>query len=62
MKTYLSTLFRFGDFDRAAFAKDEEAVDWAADDSVAREVGAQSLTLLKNDGMLPLAEDPEPWR
>ncbi|MCB0830648.1 MAG: glycoside hydrolase family 3 C-terminal domain-containing protein [Solirubrobacterales bacterium] len=53
-RQYLTTLFRYGLFDRAAYVRDEEKIDWTGHDKVAREVGAQSLTLLKNDGLLPL--------
>lgn len=55
---YLETLFRFGVFDRDPYVRDDAAIDWPAHNSVAREVSAQSLTLLKNRGVLPLKADP----
>lgn len=51
---YLRALFAHGFFDRKAYNRDEAAIDWAGHDRVARRVGAESLTLLKNNGLLPL--------
>lgn len=51
---YLNTLFQYGMFDRDPYVRNEDTIDWEGHDQVARQVGAQSLTLMKNDGLLPL--------
>ena len=51
---YLRTLFAYGAFDREAFAADEAAIDVAAHSRAARKIEQSAITLLRNDGLLPL--------
>lgn len=50
----LRTLFRFGFFDRAAFASDDSQIDQAGHALVARTMVEQGMVLLQNNGVLPL--------
>jgi beta-glucosidase len=51
----LRTMFRFGLFDRDAYAENDGAIDKPAHASVARQVEEQGMVLLQNrDGALPL--------
>ncbi len=54
VRRILRTFFAFGVFDRAAYADDASRIDKPAHRRVAREVGSRAITLLKNDGVLPL--------
>ncbi|HUE38469.1 MAG TPA: glycoside hydrolase family 3 N-terminal domain-containing protein, partial [Candidatus Binatia bacterium] len=52
---YLRTLFAYGFFDRLAYPNDAStAVDRAGHAEVAQQVAEQAITLLENDGVLPL--------
>ena len=50
----LRTLFAFGVFDRAAYVYDDKQIDQQGHARIAGEVEEQAITLLKNDGVLPL--------
>lgn len=54
VRRILRTLFAFGVFDRAAYADDPTRIDKPAHRTTARQVEARALTLLENDGVLPL--------
>lgn len=54
VRRILRTLFAFGVFDRAAYADDPSRIDRPAHQRAAREIEARAITLLKNDGVLPL--------
>lgn len=54
VRRYLRTLFAYGAFDRDAFVADEAAIDKAAHARQARKVAEAGITLLRNDGTLPL--------
>ncbi|MCZ4500255.1 MAG: glycosyl hydrolase [Marmoricola sp.] len=51
----LRTLFAFGYFDRLPYVNDDAQIDDAADRLVAQQIEERAITLLKNDGVLPLA-------
>jgi beta-glucosidase len=52
---YLRTLFAYGFFDRLAYPDDAAtAVDRAGHAAIAQRVAEQAITLLQNDGVLPL--------
>ncbi len=51
----LRTLFAFGYFDRAGYPIDEAVIDVAAHRRTAQRIEEQAITLLKNQGVLPLA-------
>ena len=51
---YLRTLFAYGALDREAYATDEAAIDRAAHAKQARRIAESAITLLRNDGILPL--------
>jgi beta-glucosidase len=51
---YLRPLFAYGAMDREAFAPNEAAIDQTGDAAKAGRIAQQGLTLLKNDGTLPL--------
>ncbi len=55
VRRYLRTLFAYGALDRDAFPADEAAIDRAAHAHEARRVAEAGITLLRNDGTLPLA-------
>ncbi|TDD90713.1 glycosyl hydrolase [Actinomadura darangshiensis] len=50
----LRTMFRFGVFDRQAYPNDLTRIDRAASQTAARRIEEDGITLLKNDGILPL--------
>jgi beta-glucosidase len=50
----LRTLFAYGFFDRPAFPVEEHKIDVAGHAEVARRVEEQGITLLQNDGVLPI--------
>jgi beta-glucosidase len=52
---YLRTLFAYGFFDRAAYANDPPKTEPASSESVDIATEEGGATLLKNDGVLPLA-------
>ncbi len=54
VRRMLRTFFAFGVFDRAAYVNDASQIDRAAHRAVAREVEERAITLLKNNGVLPL--------
>jgi beta-glucosidase len=54
IRRVLRTAFEFGFFDRPAFKDDDAQIDKAAHAKIAQEVEEQAITLLKNDGVLPL--------
>jgi beta-glucosidase len=51
---YLRTLFAYGALDRDAYAADEEAIDRAGHANESRRIAEAGITLLRNDGVLPL--------
>lgn len=51
---YLRTLFAHGVFDRRRYPNAPEGIDEAAHDREARRLAEDGITLLKNDGVLPL--------
>lgn len=54
VRRILRTMFAYGFFDRAAYLNDETQIDKAAHARVAGEVEDAAITLLRNDGVLPL--------
>lgn len=54
VRRILRTLFAFGVFDREAYPNATGSIDRAAHQRAARAVEARAITLLKNDGVLPL--------
>ncbi|WP_328996142.1 glycoside hydrolase family 3 C-terminal domain-containing protein [Kribbella sp. NBC_01245] len=54
VRRILRTLFAFGFFDRPAYADDETRIDKPGHARTAGEVAEQAITLLRNDGILPL--------
>jgi beta-glucosidase len=54
VRSYLRTLFAYGAFDRVAFAADEQAIEREANAREARKLAEAGITLLENDGVLPL--------
>ncbi|CNE59645.1 glycosyl hydrolase 3 [Mycobacterium tuberculosis] len=54
VRNILRTMFRFGVFDRQAYPNDLSRVDRTASESAARKIEESGITLLKNDGVLPL--------
>ncbi len=55
VRRYLRTLFAYGALDRDAYPADENAIDRAAHAREARRIAEAGITLLRNDGILPLA-------
>jgi beta-glucosidase len=54
VRRILRTLFAFGVFDRPGYANDDSRIDVAAHQATAERVEERAITLLKNDGILPL--------
>lgn len=54
VKRILRTMFSHGMFDRPAYVQDESAIDKAGHAGVAANVQENALTLLSNNGVLPL--------
>ena len=54
VRRYLRTLFAYGAFDREAFPEAEETIDRDAHAREARRLAESAITLLSNDGVLPL--------
>ncbi|MBE1535191.1 glycoside hydrolase family 3 C-terminal domain-containing protein [Actinomadura algeriensis] len=54
-RNVLRTMFEFGVFDRPAYPNDLARVDRTASENAARAIAENGVTLLKNDGVLPLA-------
>jgi beta-glucosidase len=54
VRRYLRTLFAYGAFDREAFAPNEAAIDREANARRSRKIAEAGITLLRNDGLLPL--------
>lgn len=50
----LRTLFAYGYFDRPGYVNDDAAIDVAAHAKTAQAIEEQAITLLENDGVLPL--------
>ncbi|MFB4307845.1 glycoside hydrolase family 3 C-terminal domain-containing protein [Actinomadura sp. GTD37] len=55
VRNILRTMFAFGVFDRQAYPNDLSRVDRTASQTAARRIEESGITLLKNDGVLPLA-------
>ncbi|RSN45296.1 glycoside hydrolase family 3 C-terminal domain-containing protein [Actinomadura sp. WAC 06369] len=53
-RNVLRTMFEFGVFDRPAYPNDLARVDRTASETAARTIAENGVTLLKNDGVLPL--------
>ena len=51
----LRTMFAYGLFDRPAYANDDSQINKAGDAAVAETVEERAITLLKNNGVLPLS-------
>ncbi|WP_243719240.1 glycoside hydrolase family 3 C-terminal domain-containing protein [Actinomadura sp. 7K534] len=54
VRNILRTMFRFGLFDRQKYPNDLTAIDRTASETAARKIEESGITLLKNDGVLPL--------
>ncbi|XRQ02939.1 glycoside hydrolase family 3 C-terminal domain-containing protein [Actinomadura welshii] len=54
VRTILRTMFASGVFDRQKYPNDLTAIDRTASEAAARKVAEAGITLLKNDGALPL--------
>lgn len=54
VRNILRTMFEFGVFDRQAYPNDLTRVDRTASETAARKIEEAGITLLKNDGVLPL--------
>lgn len=54
VRNILRTMFRFGVFDRQAYPNDLTGADRTASETAARRIAEAGITLLKNDGVLPL--------
>ncbi|MEO3823509.1 glycoside hydrolase family 3 C-terminal domain-containing protein [Actinomadura sp. B10D3] len=54
VRNILRTMFRFGLFDRQAYPNDLSRIDRTASETAARRIAEGGITLLKNDGVLPL--------
>jgi beta-glucosidase len=54
VRNILRTLFAYGVFDRPGYANDDSQINVAADQQTAQHIEERAITLLKNDGVLPL--------
>ena len=54
VRRILRTMFAYGMFDRDGYRYDDNAIDQQGHGQIAREVEEAALTLMKNDGALPL--------
>jgi beta-glucosidase len=54
VRRILRTLFAFGVFDRPGYANSDAQINAAADQRTAEQTEERAITLLKNDGVLPL--------
>lgn len=54
VRNILRTMFRFGLFDRQAYPNDLTRIDRTESQTAARRIAEGGITLLKNDGVLPL--------
>jgi len=54
VRSILPTLFAYGVFDRPGYPNSDTQIPVAQDDSTAEHLEEQAITLLKNDGILPL--------
>jgi beta-glucosidase len=54
VRNILRTLFAYGVFDRPGYVNDDSQINVSADQQTAERVEERALTLLKNDGVLPL--------
>jgi beta-glucosidase len=54
VRNILRTLFAHGVFDRPAYANDDAQIPVAKDQAAAERIEERAITLLKNDGILPL--------
>jgi beta-glucosidase len=54
VRRYLRTLFAYGALDRGSYIPDESAIDRGAHARTARRIAEAGITLLRNDGLLPL--------
>jgi beta-glucosidase len=54
VRRILRTLFAFGVFDRPGYANSDSQINVAADQQTAERTEERAITLLKNDGVLPL--------
>ncbi len=56
VRRILRTMFAFGVFDREAYLNDDAQIDKLGHADVTREIEEAAITLLKNDGVLPLRD------
>jgi len=54
VRNILRTLFAYGVFDRPGYANSDAQIPVSADESTAEQIEERAVTLLKNDGVLPL--------
>jgi beta-glucosidase len=54
VRAILRTLFAYGVFDRPGYPNNDAQVPVASDESTAEQIEERAITLLKNDGVLPL--------
>ncbi len=54
VRRILRTLFAYGVFDRPGYLNDDAQIPVAADQAKAEQIEERAITLLKNDGILPL--------
>jgi beta-glucosidase len=55
VRRYLRTLFAYGALDRESYVPDEGSIDRAGHARTARRIAEAGITLLRNEGVLPLA-------
>jgi beta-glucosidase len=54
VRRILRTLFAYGIFDRPGYANDDAQIPVSRDQATAQQIEQRAITLLKNDGILPL--------